>query len=118
MLVFIHGTDVAADRLALSKRQVLVNSREIESVDDRQNRFDHPADVAVLVFLKVTQEADQFLNEPKRPWNILLGVVQRDRLRIRIEPCEEQAVGQHLCECIGEFLQGQFMEYLIAKNLV
>ena len=34
-----------------------------------------------------------------------------------IEPREKQAVGQHLREGVGEFLQRQFVKHLIAENL-
>ena len=44
--------------------------------------------------------------------------MQGHGLGIGIEPSQEQAIGQHLRERIGELLERQLMEHLVVKNLV
>ena len=117
MLFLVRRAYFAADRLALPERQILMDRRQVEPVDDRQHFLDHPAHVAVFDLFKLGQEVDQFANEPERPRDEIPGIVQCHRLRIRIQPRQEQPVGQHLREGVGEFLERQFMEDLVAKDL-
>ena len=81
MLFLVGRAHLAADRLALPERQVLMDGRQVEPVDDGQHLLDHPAHVAVFVLLKLRQEIDQFADKPERPRDILPRIVQCDRLR-------------------------------------
>src|SRR6266700_6793386 len=116
MFLLIACTHLAADRFTVSERQVLMNCRQVECVDDGQHFLDYPTHVAILGLLKLGQKIDQLLDEAKRARYVLACIVEGNGFRIGVEPREKQSVGKHLSEGIGKFVQCQLMEDLITEN--
>ena len=117
VLLLVGGAHLAADRLALPERQVLLNGRQVQSIHDGQHLLDHPAHIAVFLFVELRQEVDQLADEAEGPRHVLPRVVQRNDFRVGVEAREKEAVGQHLRKRIRELLQRQLVEHLIAEDL-
>ncbi len=109
----------AADRLAAAERQVFVDGGEIEPVDDGQDLVDDPARVVVFGLGQLPEEVDQLPDQPERAGDVAVGVLQRHRLAPgRVQPRQEQPVGQHLGEGVGKLLDREFVKNLLAEHLV
>ena len=60
MFFLVSRAHLAAYRFALPERQILMDRRQVQALDDGQHLLDHPAHLAVFVLLKLGQEVDQF----------------------------------------------------------
>jgi hypothetical protein len=63
VFLLVRGAHLAADRFALAERQVLVDRRQVQSVDNGEHLFDDPAHVAVFLLVQLIEEIDQFADE-------------------------------------------------------
>ena len=96
-----------------------MNGTKIEPVHDGENLLHHPAHVAVFRLVQLGEEFHQLVNELEGAGHVFARVAEADLgVGRRVQPREEQAIGQHLREGIGEFLQLELVKHLIAEGFV
>ena len=89
-----------------------------EPVHDGQEFLDDPADFGVLRRREIVEKLHKFADEAERSRHELAGIGEGDFLSLGIQFREKEAIGEHLRESVGKFAEPEFVEDLIAENLV
>src|ERR1700686_2055546 len=77
----------------------------------------HP-DFGVLRRRKIVEKLHQLADQVERARHELAGICESNHFAVGIELREEETIGEHLREGVGELAEPEFVKDLIAENLI